>query len=680
MPDNKVNMYAPFSKVEATSDGGREVWGFASLEVKDKTGEIADFERTVQAFDKWSSEIEKATQGKSKGNIRYMHGSDAVGKMLDWKPGEKKLEDGTTAKGVYIGVKVPSYETRTIGQIDDGILTGFSIGGNYADRWYDETAKAFRYAPELAETSLVDNPAVPGANFDLVRMQKGVVEVNPDLLKATEDEREKLHAEAEERAKKYGIAVREGGHLTPPEGKPTDAAEYGDPTNYAYPIDEAHIKAAVGYFNHPEMREKGGYTEDEWAIIGKRIAEAANKLIGEGHEFKDGKIDTSEERKDAEKAAFGNLQKRAGTGTGGELSHSDIRSLLNAAVNDGNPFNSDLWVCDVFDDYCIVEDWMNNKNWKVPYTIKDGEAELGKPEEVVQVWQPASTSKGAEKSVQTPLTKTVDPNDKVVDEKIRELEAAIEAVKRAQAEDEKKSGKSPEDGTVDEKIAAAEKVLAELKAAQKKDDEEEGKQDAEKAHQAHGLLKSITDRLAKRGVAVSAERAKHLRHAMDHIHAALGEDDKVEDKEHMGMKDDNNGVDVDKFAAAVLAKFEGSSVLQKSAPDVASVLAQALESAGLAKAAAVAEMAEQLTKAAERIAELEGQVKAIGEQPQSGGPFMGAYPGLGGAMPWQGDVEKSVLQNVLNKTSDPVLKDQLGRHLATEVLEQRLASGRRPTA
>jgi hypothetical protein len=674
MPNQKT-MYAPFSKVEATSDGGREVWGFASLEVVDKTGEIADFERTVQAFDKWSTEIEKATQGKSKGNIRYMHGSDAVGKMIDWKPGEKTLDDGSTAKGVYIGVKVPSYETRTIGQIDDGILTGFSIGGNYADRWYDEAAKAFRYAPELAETSLVDNPAVPGANFDLVRMQKGVLEVNPELLKATDEEREKLHQEAEERAKKYGIQPKDGGHLTPPKGKPTDPEQYGDPTNYVYPIDDANIRAAVGYFNHEGMREKGGYSEEEWAIIGKRIADAANKLIGEGHEFKDGVIETSDARKEADKAAWGELQKRAGTG--GELSHNDVRNLLNAAVNKGDPFGGDLWVCDVYDDYCIVEDWSENKNWKVPYTIKDGKAELGKPEEVVQTWQ---TVKGAEKSVDNTMQKS-DPNDKAVSEKIAQLEEAINQLKAAQQKDEKASGASPEDKTVDEKIAAAEKVLAELKAAQAKDNKGDDKmdyEDVEKANQARDFLKTITDRLEKRGTAISAERQKHLRHAMDHIHKALGEDDKVQDKEHFGEKSSDDGMDAEKFAAAVVAKME-ATVLQKSAPvDVGSVLTQALENAGLAKADVVSAVSEQLTKAVEQIATLEGLVKEIGEQPQSGGPFLGAYPGLGGAMPWQG-VEKSILATALERITDPVVKDQVGQSMATELFMAQMQA-RKPTA
>ncbi len=57
----RVNIAAPFTKVEATPDGGRNVEGFAPLERKDKQGEITDYAGTVKAFEKWSAEILKAS-------------------------------------------------------------------------------------------------------------------------------------------------------------------------------------------------------------------------------------------------------------------------------------------------------------------------------------------------------------------------------------------------------------------------------------------------------------------------------------------------------------------------------------------------------------------------------------------------------------------------------------------
>lgn len=87
-------------------------------------------------------------------------------------------------------------------------------------------------------------------------------------------------------------------HKSPPKGKPQDKSQYADPDNYKYPIDKDHIKAAVSYFNQDGQQKAGGYSDEEWAKIGRRIATAANKLIGKGHAFKDGKIATGVEMDD----------------------------------------------------------------------------------------------------------------------------------------------------------------------------------------------------------------------------------------------------------------------------------------------------------------------------------------------------------------------------------------------
>jgi len=668
---DRLNLYAPFAKVEQTPDGGREVWGFATLERVDKQGEIIDYPTTVEALKAWSDEIASYTQGKSLGNIRLMHASNPVGKVIDWQEGETEI-DGQTVKGIHIGTRVPPHRTDVISDIDEGILTGFSIGGSYAKRWFDPAVKATRYTPKFAEISYVDNPAVPGASFDMIKMAEGGLMVDGELLtKATDEEREKLHFEAEERAKKYGIAVKEGGHLTPPKGKPTDAEEYGDPTNYAYPIDEAHVKAAVGYFNHEDMREKGGYSEEEWAVIGKRIADAANKLVGEGHEFKDGAIETSEERKEAEKAALADLRKRASEG--GQLSHGDIRQLISAAVNKG-PLDAGLWVMDVYDDHAIIEDWDSGKYYSIPYEIKDGEAVLGTPTEVRQTW---TTVEGAEKAVKTQVQKA-DAADEKVAAKIKAIEDGIEELKALQAKDPDKN--SPEDKAVSEKIAALEAALEEVKAAQEKDDksEPEEEDDAEKAAQALGLLKAATSALEKRGVAVSAPRRKHLRHAIDHIHHALGNEDEVEDKDHIAMTDGKEP-EGDKGDAADKG-FTGGDLQKAVGPVVADAINRALQGAGLAKATDVQSLAEGLAKQAEQISQLEGQVKTIADQPVPGGPFLGAAPMRGGAASW-GGMQIEALKVAQETATDPLVKDAIGRQLAIAEAEAMFTTaGQRPTA
>jgi hypothetical protein len=60
-------------------------------------------------------------------------------------------------------------------------------------------------------------------------------------------------------------------------------SKFGDSKNWAYPIhDLAHVRSAVAYFNHDGQREAGGYSEEEWAAIGRRIAHAAGKVYRGG--------------------------------------------------------------------------------------------------------------------------------------------------------------------------------------------------------------------------------------------------------------------------------------------------------------------------------------------------------------------------------------------------------------
>lgn len=80
-------------------------------------------------------------------------------------------------------------------------------------------------------------------------------------------------------------------HQSAPKGKPSSKSAYADPANYKWPIDEKHIRAAVSYYNHGN---KSGYSDSQWATIGRKIAAAANRLIGPGHKYANGKIQTAE--------------------------------------------------------------------------------------------------------------------------------------------------------------------------------------------------------------------------------------------------------------------------------------------------------------------------------------------------------------------------------------------------
>jgi hypothetical protein len=92
-------------------------------------------------------------------------------------------------------------------------------------------------------------------------------------LAQDEGDREKLHKEAEAREKKYGIKFREDkGHLTPPQGYPTNEDDYADPVNYAYPlVPEDRCRNALARWG--AFREE--YTQPERNTVYERIVRRA---------------------------------------------------------------------------------------------------------------------------------------------------------------------------------------------------------------------------------------------------------------------------------------------------------------------------------------------------------------------------------------------------------------------
>jgi hypothetical protein len=88
-----------------------------------------------------------------------------------------------------------------------------------------------------------------------------------------EGEREELHEAAKRREEKYGIKFREGeGHLTPPEGYPTNEDDYADPVNYKYPlVPEDRCKNALARWS--AFREE--YEQSERNVIYERIVRRA---------------------------------------------------------------------------------------------------------------------------------------------------------------------------------------------------------------------------------------------------------------------------------------------------------------------------------------------------------------------------------------------------------------------
>lgn len=154
----KLNLFFRMTKVD---EAQRLVYGIATAEVVDKSGEICDYESTVPFYKKWSAEMEKASGGKSLGNVREMHSNIAAGvvKQINFDDEKKQIEICTKC-----------VDDSTWNKIMEGVLTGFSQGGEYIKRWKDEIdATLMRYTADPSEISYVDNPCLGPATFQYIK-------------------------------------------------------------------------------------------------------------------------------------------------------------------------------------------------------------------------------------------------------------------------------------------------------------------------------------------------------------------------------------------------------------------------------------------------------------------------------------------------------------------------------
>ena len=161
---DNISLSVPFTKVNREK---RTVSGFATLDNLDQTGDVVSAEASLKAFENF------------RGNIREMHGSNAVGKMVSFKP--ETFYDPAT-KEFYNGVYVDAYISKgaqdTWEKILDGTLAGFSIGGKIIDSENEvnkSNGKTVRFIKEYAlmELSVVDSPANELCNILSVQKMNG---------------------------------------------------------------------------------------------------------------------------------------------------------------------------------------------------------------------------------------------------------------------------------------------------------------------------------------------------------------------------------------------------------------------------------------------------------------------------------------------------------------------------
>ena len=163
---DNISLSVPFTKVNREK---RTVSGFATLDNVDQTGDVVTAESSLKAFESF------------RGNIREMHGSNAVGKMVSFRP--ESFYDPKSKEffnGVYVDAYISKGAQDTWEKVLDGTLSGFSIGGKIIESDNEvnkANGKTVRFIKnyELIELSIVDSPANELCNILSIQKVNGQI-------------------------------------------------------------------------------------------------------------------------------------------------------------------------------------------------------------------------------------------------------------------------------------------------------------------------------------------------------------------------------------------------------------------------------------------------------------------------------------------------------------------------
>lgn len=263
-----ARIFIPLTKVD---EDQRLVYGTISQEIMDKSGEQMDYDSSKPLFEEWSGGIEKATEGKSKGNVRVMHGLNACGKLTE-------IDFNDDSKTIDVCAKI--VDDVEWNKVTEGVYTGFSVGGKYEKKWSEEVdgVKIKKYTARPQEVSIVDNPCVPTATFSMIKAD-GAVEEVPFQVEHDDAEWPLIKTEAKDPSEDEDEVDEVTEQVVDEEApaektvEPRTAAESAvigaDLGAYNPPNDEVAAKAV-------ELAIADGKTEKDWAPYTET---ARNELI-----------------------------------------------------------------------------------------------------------------------------------------------------------------------------------------------------------------------------------------------------------------------------------------------------------------------------------------------------------------------------------------------------------------
>lgn len=134
--------------------------GVMCCQEPDFDNEIMDYFGSKPYIQNWSSTQLQNSQGKSKGNVRLQHDAKKLAGFLT------DIDFDDRNKRVTISAKILDPTARTM--LQQGVLTGFSIGGSYIKKTPLSNGLT-QYIANPSEVSVVDRPCSPSAVFESVK-------------------------------------------------------------------------------------------------------------------------------------------------------------------------------------------------------------------------------------------------------------------------------------------------------------------------------------------------------------------------------------------------------------------------------------------------------------------------------------------------------------------------------
>jgi len=225
--------------------------GVAAAEELDHDNEILDYEGSKPYFQAWSASQMKASGGKSKGNVRLQHDDKRPVGILT------AIDYDDTNKMVRVASQIVDPVAKQM--LAAGVLTGFSIGGDYIKRTPMPNG-AVRYIAGPSEVSVCDRPCAPSALFSVVK-GNGQTEMRKFAPRVEKDFSDSARAEAHQASARshYASANEEQA-----KGNPEAAA--------------AHIKAAEAHQNANSAQRFNTKWKDSASSRAEHLSQVADKI------------------------------------------------------------------------------------------------------------------------------------------------------------------------------------------------------------------------------------------------------------------------------------------------------------------------------------------------------------------------------------------------------------------